>query len=95
MTQTQTDERGRRVIDTRVSGYRFEVFETTGEDNDGYAYVGYCDGERSVVATRADIAARGLARKHVRTPEEKAQDQGNVVSLCDARRRRASGETLH
>lgn len=95
MTQTQTDERGRRVIDTQVCGHRFEVFETTGADSDGYAFVGYCDGERSVVATRADIAARGLAQKHAKTPQEKAQDGDNVISLCAARRRRASGETLH
>lgn len=42
---------------------RFEIrHEPSGDE---FAYVGYVDGQRSVAATRADIAARALIKKHI------------------------------
>ena len=41
----------------------FEVFETNATD--GFPFVGYCDGVRSVSGNRADVAARALEQKHV------------------------------
>lgn len=44
-------------------GNLFEVYK--GQDDEvGYGYVGYCNGERSVVATSVDVALRSLDAKH-------------------------------
>lgn len=76
-TQTPNDPRGKPVFNVQVKGHVLEVFEAP--ESEGYGFVGYCDGERSVAATRGDIALRGLQKKHIDgLPETEVVDLDTV-----------------
>jgi len=79
--------KGRPVIrHVANNGDVFEIYQDTG----GMGFVGYHNGERSVAATRADLAMRGLAQKHlpVVAPAEKIVDFAAEV-------KRRFGITIH
>lgn len=69
--------KGKLIIAAQpLPGLLFEVYEDTGPEALGV--VGYCNGERSVAAGRADIALRGLQKKHL---------PPKVVCIAEARQR--------
>jgi hypothetical protein len=60
--------------------HRFDIRRERRQGN--AAYVGYVDGNRSVTAPRADVAARILIKKHIdRVPA------ADVISFARARNR--------
>ena len=63
------------------SGMRFSVEPSAA--GSPFSYKGYCDGQLSLTAARADIAARALLRKHVC-----GLPQGELVDLPAERLRR-------
>ena len=72
---------GRQVLRFRDGHHVFEVYEMNGLTGPD-AFVGFCDGERSVTGDRADVVARGLQKKHVTGLPE-----GALVDFAKARAR--------
>lgn len=76
------DPRGKALFTHQFpAGVLLEVFQ----DPQG-GYVGYCDGVRSVTSARADLALRGLEKKHV-----KAQKTAEIIDFRKAVRARFTG----
>jgi len=58
------DHRGNKIFEFVHRTHHFEVFEDP-KAEDEYIFVGYHNGQQSITATRADICARAMQKKHL------------------------------
>lgn len=87
ITTEVVDPRGRLIHSFAQGGHFYEVFHGD-TDEAGYGYVGYCDGERSISATRGDVAINALVKKH----EVKQLRSAQIIDFTAERIKRLRAE---
>lgn len=80
------DYRGTKIFEFVHRTHFFEVFENPNAQ-DEYIFVGYHNGQQSITATRADICARAMQKKHLHgLPEGELIDfKAAVAKIKEAR----------